>query len=171
MTLLFIPDTTGLDLREQDRYWSFVRAGKATDYHGIAVHPRHLSWYERLVLKRHLAYDPELDRAQRVEELRALHELRAADVGKEGAGLRGDMSAEEDDELTSSASTYFSEWRDTLSSRDGLCGLVCVADRGLSVDSTPRTLVGHSPTSSNEAHGVYTEKKLKKNMSLPPAAM
>ena len=110
MTLLFIPDTTGLDLREQDRYWSFVRAGKATEYHGIAVHPRHLSWYERLVLKRHLAYDPELDRAQRVEELRAMHELRAADVGKEGTGMRGDASAEDDDdELTSSASTYFSE--------------------------------------------------------------
>jgi hypothetical protein len=41
VTLLFIPDTTGLDLREQERYWSFVRAGKPGDYHGIAIHPRH----------------------------------------------------------------------------------------------------------------------------------
>lgn len=84
-----LPDTTGLDLREQERYWvvspasyrarpprpfagraaartrsrrrielltvprqQCVRQGREEDYHGIAIHPRHLSWYERVVLKR-----------------------------------------------------------------------------------------------------------------------
>ncbi|CDZ96190.1 Inorganic phosphate transporter [Phaffia rhodozyma] len=69
LTVVFIPDTTGLDLREQERYWSFVRAGKAGEYHGIAVHKRHLSLWETMVLKRHLAYDPEKDRAAKMEEL------------------------------------------------------------------------------------------------------
>lgn len=73
LTILFLPDTTGLDLREQERYWSFVREGRPQDYHGIAIHPRHLSWYERVVLKRHLQYNPELDREARITEMRALY--------------------------------------------------------------------------------------------------
>jgi hypothetical protein len=28
---LFMPDTTGLDLREQERCWTFVREGRAAD--------------------------------------------------------------------------------------------------------------------------------------------
>ena len=28
LTVMFIPDTTGLDLREQERYWQFVREGR-----------------------------------------------------------------------------------------------------------------------------------------------
>lgn len=52
VTWAFLPDTTGLDLREQERYWLCVRQGREQDYHGIAIHPRHLSWYERVVLKR-----------------------------------------------------------------------------------------------------------------------
>ncbi|CAD6565565.1 MAG: hypothetical protein TREMPRED_001530 [Tremellales sp. Tagirdzhanova-0007] len=107
-TWVFIPDTTGLDLREQDRYWSFVRAGRPGDYHGIAVHPRHLSVYERFVLKRHLAYDAEKDRAQRVEELRVMYEERRMNLGKEGGKLDDATSVEEDDELSSSAASFFS---------------------------------------------------------------
>ncbi|BGP34388.1 hypothetical protein JCM10296v2_006208 [Rhodotorula toruloides] len=70
----FLPDTTGMDLREIERYWRYVRAGKANQYHGAAVHPHHLSWYERVVLKRHLAYDPVQDRLDRIDELRVLYE-------------------------------------------------------------------------------------------------
>ncbi len=72
LTMVFIPDTTGLDLREQERYWECVVNGREQDYHGVAIHPRHLSLYERVVLKRHRHYDPELDRQQKVAELEAL---------------------------------------------------------------------------------------------------
>ncbi|GAA5917428.1 uncharacterized protein JCM6883_006281, partial [Sporobolomyces salmoneus] len=41
---------------------------------GIAIHPRHLSWYERVVLKRDRYYDPAQDRLDRIEELRVLYE-------------------------------------------------------------------------------------------------
>lgn len=69
LTLIFVPDTTGLDLAEQERYWEYVSQGREEEYHGVAVHPRHLSLWERLVHRRHLAYDPELDRAARLELL------------------------------------------------------------------------------------------------------
>ena len=69
LTLLFLPDTTGLDLKEQERRWQFIRAGREQDYHGVAVHPQHLSLYERIrgVGK---FYDAELDYKQRIEEMR-----------------------------------------------------------------------------------------------------
>ncbi len=38
VTFLFLPDTTGLDLKEQERRWNYIKAGRANDYHGIAVH-------------------------------------------------------------------------------------------------------------------------------------
>ncbi|KAL8933184.1 MAG: hypothetical protein Q9216_006483, partial [Gyalolechia sp. 2 TL-2023] len=47
VTLFFLPDTTGLDLKEQERRWQYIRAGRESDYHGVAVHPKHLSWWER----------------------------------------------------------------------------------------------------------------------------
>jgi hypothetical protein len=123
VTWLFVPDTTGLDLREQDRYWQFVRAGRAGDYHGIAVHPRHLSVWERVVLGRHKAYDPEADRVQRVGEMRAAYE--EMELKKVSAGVGGQQAeekgkgqekreaeeAEEEEEeeagISGSASTYF----------------------------------------------------------------
>lgn len=132
VTLIFIPDTTGLDLREQDRYWQFVREGRSEEYHGIAVHPRHLSWFEKFVLKRHLAYDAELDRKMKVEEMkRAYDDSKAANFREEpneggGSGGRGEKGAErkkinknekqdhveeedeeEDSLLSSSASAFF----------------------------------------------------------------
>ena len=51
-----------------------VRQGRADAYHGVAIHPRHLSWYERTVLKRHLNYDPKQDRLDKIDELRVLYE-------------------------------------------------------------------------------------------------
>lgn len=69
VTFLFLPDVTALDLREQDRRFEYIRAGRASDYHGIAVHPQHLSLYERWrgIGKQ---YNPEIDYKQRVDELR-----------------------------------------------------------------------------------------------------
>jgi hypothetical protein len=85
LTVLFVPDTTGLDLREQERYWMFVRNGRADEYHGIAINPRHLSLFERLVLRRQRHYNPELDRLVKIDELRARFEewLESEKTGKE----------------------------------------------------------------------------------------
>lgn len=85
LTLVFIPDTTGLDLREQERYWQYVRDGRGDDYYGIAIHPRHLSLYERVVLKRDRNYNPELDRQAKIDDLRALHKAVSEVSGKEDA--------------------------------------------------------------------------------------
>lgn len=72
-TIIFLPDTTGLDLREQERYWEYVMNGRVEDYHGVAVHPRHLSLFERVVLKRHRYYNPQLDAEQKEAEFRAIY--------------------------------------------------------------------------------------------------
>ena len=83
VTLLFMPDTTGLDLKEQERRWAYIRAGRPQDYHGVAVHPKHLSWWERFrgVGK---AYDPTEDYEQKLHELRG--EWEEAQMKKAQAG-------------------------------------------------------------------------------------
>ncbi|RSH95744.1 hypothetical protein EHS25_000836 [Saitozyma podzolica] len=106
VTWVFIPDTTGLDLREQERYWDCVREGRAGDYHGIAVHPRHISVWERYILKRHRAYDPELDRQQRANELRTLWEQQKLLV-KEGGRTEDELDYEDETVLSSKASSFF----------------------------------------------------------------
>ena len=106
LTLIFIPDTTGLDLREQERYWQFVRDGKENDYHGIAVHPRHLSLYERLILKRDRNYDPKLDRQSKIDELRSLYKAMNESSGKE------DVNGDNGESVSDKVSAYF-EWEKT----------------------------------------------------------
>ena len=98
LTVIFIPDTTGLDLREQERYWMFVRQGIQHEYHGIAVHPRHLSLWERVVLRRHRYYDPDLDRETKVSELRSKYE---ASISSDSA------SDNEDSPLSENVVLYF----------------------------------------------------------------
>ena len=78
VTLIFLPDTTGLDLREQERYWEYVMSGNQQDYHGVAIHPRHISLYERVVLKRHLPYNPQLDAQQKIGEFRTVYDSTMA---------------------------------------------------------------------------------------------
>ncbi|KAF2400353.1 putative MFS phosphate transporter [Trichodelitschia bisporula] len=69
ITWLFLPDTTGLDLKEQERRWQFIREGRESEYHGIAIHPQHLSVWERWRgVGKH--YDPAADYAQKVAEMR-----------------------------------------------------------------------------------------------------
>ena len=51
----------------QERRWFFIRNGSAKDYHGPAVHWRHLSRFERHVLRLHRQYDPVADLQQRRE--------------------------------------------------------------------------------------------------------
>ncbi len=111
VTILFVPDTTGLDLREQERYWLLVREGRAADYHGIAVHPRHLSLWETWVLKRHRAYNPVLDREVKKNELRKLYEATLS--GKETGN---NQDYEDDASFVSSNVTEYFE-RERASSR------------------------------------------------------
>jgi hypothetical protein len=102
-----MPDTTGLDLKEQERRWAFIRAGRAEDYHGVAVHPKHLSLWERMygIGK---AYDADLDYKQRVEEMREEWELMMQRKYDEKAGHHHDDDAFDEGEYHSHASTYFS---------------------------------------------------------------
>ena len=48
VTLIFIPDITGLDLREGDSRWLAILDGKHNAYTGDAVNPKHLSLVEKL---------------------------------------------------------------------------------------------------------------------------
>lgn len=77
VTFLFLPDTTGLDLKEQERRWQYIREGREKEYHGIAIHPQHLSFWERIrgVGK---PYNAELDKQQRMQELRQEWEEKEA---------------------------------------------------------------------------------------------
>lgn len=78
LTIVFVADTTGLDLREQERYWLCIRGGRVQDYHGVAIHPRHLSLWESLVLHSNRYYEPALDRQDKMNELRAKYEALIA---------------------------------------------------------------------------------------------
>ncbi|KAL4729788.1 hypothetical protein ACLX1H_001815 [Fusarium chlamydosporum] len=80
LTWVFLPDTTGLDLKEQERRWHYIRDGKESEYHGVAVNPIHLSLWERL---RGLGknYDPEADWRAKVQDMRTEWELVQANRG------------------------------------------------------------------------------------------
>jgi len=108
LTFFFMPDTTGLDLKEQERRWAFIRAGREADYHGIAINPRHLSVWERFrgVGK---PYDPELDYQQRVEEMR--HEWEVSQQRKAAIEKENNHDEELDDDWHSDVSTYFQRTR------------------------------------------------------------
>ena len=102
-TFLFLPDTTGLDLKEQERRWAYLRENRAEDYHGVAVHPKHLSLWERLrgVGK---YYDPQQDYEQKMQELRG--EWEEVQARKAGEGQRRDED-EDDSAFSDDVSSYF----------------------------------------------------------------
>lgn len=101
LTLLFMPDTTGLDLKEQERRWTFLRDGREEEYHGIAVHPNHLSLWERLrgVGK---YYNPALDYQQKLEEYRGDWEAWQARRATEQ-----DRDEADDEAFSDDVSSYF----------------------------------------------------------------
>ena len=105
ITWLFLPDTTGLDLKEQERRWVYIRAGRAHDYHGVAIHPKHLSVWERLHGV-HKDYDAELDYQQKVEELRVNWEEWQRRKLSEEVGDANGMDV--DEEFSDTISEYFS---------------------------------------------------------------
>ena len=105
ITLIWLPDTTGLDLKEQERRWAYIRAGREHEYHGIAIHPHHLSWWERFrgVSKN---YDPELDYKQKIEEMRGEWEATmSAKYTEKGLPLEHDTI--DDTEWSSEVSSFF----------------------------------------------------------------
>ncbi|ETI25757.1 hypothetical protein G647_02531 [Cladophialophora carrionii CBS 160.54] len=103
LNVIWMPDTTGLDLKEQERRWAYIRAGREKDYHGIAIHPKHLSLWERMrgVGK---PYDPELDFKQRIEEMRGEWEERMQAKVDEA---EHDDHLADDDDFHSEVSSYF----------------------------------------------------------------
>ncbi|CZS89007.1 hypothetical protein WAI453_010435 [Rhynchosporium graminicola] len=104
LTYVFLPDTTGLDLKEQERRWTYLRAGRGDEYHGIAVHPKHLSMWERWtgVGK---SYDPALDKASKIKDMREDWEQRESEKQKREDGLPGDDLDE--DEYSAEVHDYF----------------------------------------------------------------
>lgn len=110
VTWIFLPDTTGLDLKEQERRWAYIRAGRESEYHGVAVHPKHLSLYERLrgIGKN---YNPEEDYKQRVEELRADWEAAMARRAAEKEAAEHDDFDDLDDSWSSEVNTFFERTR------------------------------------------------------------
>ncbi|KAK5084891.1 hypothetical protein LTR70_006420 [Exophiala xenobiotica] len=107
LSVVFLPDTTGLDLKEQERRWAFIRAGRGHEYHGVAVNPKHLSLWERM---RGLGkqYDPELDYAQRVQEMRAEWEVLMQDKVDEKAGALDQADWDDlDHEFSHEVQEYF----------------------------------------------------------------
>lgn len=86
LTWIFLPDTTGLDLKEQERRWSYLRDGRDSEYHGIAVHPKHISLWERLRgVGKH--YNPQLDKISKIEDLRAEWESHQVEKASKEDGL------------------------------------------------------------------------------------
>ena len=106
LTFIFLPDTTGLDLKEQERRWNYIREGRESDYHGPAIHPKHLSLWERMwgVGKN---YDAAADYKQKVEEYRS--EWESAMARKMSEKTPGEELAMDTDEtlLEGHVHTYF----------------------------------------------------------------
>ena len=105
LTWIFLPDTTGLDLKEQERRWRYIREGKSEEYHGIAVHPKHLSLWERLRGQgKH--YDPSKDWKAKIADMRAEWEsVQAARGPKETEGEDHGMA--DDGEFSPEIHAYF----------------------------------------------------------------
>jgi hypothetical protein len=102
LTWLFLPDTTGLDLKEQERRWAYIRAGREQDYHGIAIHPKHLSLWERIRgVGKH--YDAKLDYESKIAEMR--EEWVQAQEAK--TIEKGDGLDEESEEYSQHVNNFF----------------------------------------------------------------
>jgi hypothetical protein len=102
LTWLFLPDTTGLDLKEQERRWAYIRAGREQDYHGIAIHPKHLSLWERIRgVGKH--YDAKLDYESKIAEMR--EEWVQAQEAK--TIEKGDDLDEESEEYSQHVNNFF----------------------------------------------------------------
>ena len=102
LTWLYMPDTTGLDLDEQERRWQLILDGKEEKYHGVAVNPEHLSLWERMrgVGK---YYDPNLDWQNKIEEMRERCEKQQ--------GEKDENFTEDGEHVTHKIRAYFKQTR------------------------------------------------------------
>jgi hypothetical protein len=106
LTFVFMPDTTGLDLKEQERRWSYIRAGREEDYHGIAIHPKHLSLWENFRgIGKH--YNADLDYQAKLHDMRGEWESwqDRKNMEKDAHDI---TDAYEGEEFSDEVSTYFS---------------------------------------------------------------
>ncbi len=102
ITFFFLPDTTGLDLAEQERRWKHIRVGSGHTYHGVAIHSVHLSLWERW---RGIgeSYDPRMDGRAKIRELRTTWEAKQIEKNKnESTGKTHD-----DDAFSEEIHAYF----------------------------------------------------------------
>jgi hypothetical protein len=107
VTWIFLPDTTGLDLKEQERRWTYLSTGREDEYHGVAVHPKHLSLWER-ILGKGKAYDPQLDWKSKIADMRAEWERVQSELGpKEREDDCDDHGMPEDGEFSREIHEYF----------------------------------------------------------------
>ncbi|KAF2763935.1 MFS general substrate transporter [Teratosphaeria nubilosa] len=144
LTFVFLPDTTGLDLKEQERRWAYIRAGRGHEYHGVAVHPKHLSLWENLTGKGK-AYNAEEDYKQRVEEMRADWE---AAMARRNAEKEGAMDEPDEDDWSSEVSTFFERtrgkngtaMRSPFKQQEGLGGVGVDGERSGSDEKSHRDL-------------------------------
>ena len=119
ITFVFLPDTTGLDLKEQERRWQFIRDGRSDEYHGIAIHPQHLSLWERMRgVGKH--FDPALDYQQKVDEIRGEWLAKERAKAMEHDGEDFDDSEDWSEELDS----YFSRTAGNSPDINGRAGKV-----------------------------------------------
>lgn len=94
-------------IAHEDRAHRYVVSGREAEYHGIAVHPRHLSLWERWVQRRSDRYDPVADRAAKVTELRQVYEQMRAERGKEFAGESEGVDPDEASFISDDVAAYF----------------------------------------------------------------
>lgn len=107
LTILFLPDTTGLDLKEQERRWNYIRAGREHEYHGVSIHPSHLSLWERFrgVGRQ---YDPVADYDAKLNELRGeWEEWQAAKATEKDGEAYDHHDADAEQVFGSDVSSYF----------------------------------------------------------------
>ncbi|KAI1470210.1 MFS general substrate transporter [Daldinia caldariorum] len=104
ITLIWLPDTTGLDLKEQERRWQYILDGRENEYHGIAIHPQHLSLWERWtgVGKN---YHPDLDMKAKIKDMRADWQEREA--ARAASDVESAAPLEDDEDYTHEIYNYF----------------------------------------------------------------
>lgn len=120
LTFVFLPDTTGLDLKEQERRWAYLTSGRADEYHGVAVHPKHLSLWERMwgVGK---SYDPELDWKTKIDDMRReWQDFQEANADLKAAENGGPNALPEDGEFSQEIHDYFQRSSPKAASRGGV---------------------------------------------------
>jgi hypothetical protein len=128
LTWLFLPDTTGLDLKEQERRWACIREGKEHEYHGIAIHWKHLSWWERF-RGQHKGYDAKLDYEMKIKEMRAEWVEHQQHKFSEKKGWE---DAEHDEQFDADVHNYFKRTTDKNGAAAPSSGLLQNKDQSVS---------------------------------------